>query len=68
MSLVTTPSWALARCAYCDGNRLTELTIRLTDGSSVQFESCHRCEGKTWSHEGTRLPLATILARSRKLA
>ena len=55
MSLVTTPTRHLATCTRCAGNRVTHLTMTLTDGSVVDFASCHTCEHKTWTEAGTGL-------------
>jgi predicted metal-binding protein len=43
MSLVTTPTSQLATCAQCSGTRVTRISMTLTDGSLVDFASCHRC-------------------------
>ena len=54
MSLVTTPVRELAVCARCAGPRVTAITMTLTDGSVVDFASCHGCEHKTWRQAGRR--------------
>jgi hypothetical protein len=66
MSLVTTPSSALSTCTHCGSRSVTSLTMTLTDGSLVDFSSCHRCTGKTWSRGGTALALTDVLERARK--
>ena len=38
----------------------------LTDGTPVDFTSCHRCEHKTWEHGGTELSVDGVLDRTRK--
>ena len=65
-SLVKTPAHQLATCTYCGSHRVTNVSMTLADGSLVDFASCHRCEGKRWSHGGGALPLATVLNRARK--
>ena len=65
-SLVTTPSSTLATCAHCGGNRVMSITMTLTDGSEVDFASCHTCERKTWTQAGTGLPLPEVLRKARK--
>jgi hypothetical protein len=43
--------------------------MALTDGSPVQFTSCHRCEHRTWEEQGSRsrlLPVQRVLDKSRK--
>jgi hypothetical protein len=53
MSLVTTPTHQLVACVACKGIRVTHISMTLTDGSVVDFESCHSCEHKTWTESGT---------------
>jgi predicted metal-binding protein len=66
MSLVTTPAARLATCSTCSGNRVTEITMTLTDGSSVDFTSCHGCETKSWKQDGRELDIATVLGKAQK--
>ena len=66
MSLVTAPASTLAVCAACAGNRVTSITMTLTDGSSVDFASCHRCEGRSWTQAGRALDTATVLGKAQK--
>ncbi|MDP9239076.1 MAG: hypothetical protein M3O55_00305 [Actinomycetota bacterium] len=65
-SLIKVPAHELATCPSCGGNRVTTLAMTLTDGTPVQFASCHHCEGKQWTHEDQVLPLTSVLDRSRK--
>ncbi len=67
MSLVTKSCRTTRQCMHCGSGRLTELSMTLTDGSAVDFASCHRCEGKTWSGVDGVLPLTSVLDRARKL-
>ncbi len=66
MSLVTTPASKLATCSSCTGTRVTEITMTLTDGSVVDFTSCHSCETKTWTQDGVALDRPTVLAKAQK--
>lgn len=66
MSLVTTPTHELAACATCASTRVMKITMTLTDGSVVDFVSCHRCETRTWSQEGSDLGVAEVLDKARK--
>lgn len=66
MSLVTTPASRLAVCARCAGNRVTAITMTLTDGSSVDFASCHSCESRCWRQAGQELDIATVLGKAQK--
>jgi hypothetical protein len=65
-SLTQVPSAGAARCPVCAGTRLTRIGLVLTDGSPVDFTSCHNCEHKSWMHEGADLPIDTVLAKARK--
>lgn len=67
MSLVTTPVRALATCASCGSRRVTAITMTLTDGSIVDFSSCHSCERKSWQQGGHDLDIATVLTKVRKV-
>jgi hypothetical protein len=66
MSLVTTPASKLGTCATCVSTRITEITMTLTDGSVVDFVSCHACETKTWKQGGKDLDITTVLGKARK--
>jgi hypothetical protein len=45
---------------------MTALAMTLTDGTPVQFASCHDCEHRQWSHEGEALPFTDVIARATK--
>ncbi len=66
MSLVTTPTSSLAVCDRCAGTKVTAITMTLTDGSSVDFASCHTCESKSWRQGGLELDIATVLGKAQK--
>ncbi len=66
MSLVTTPARVLAVCGSCGGSRVTAITMTLTDGSSVDFTSCHACETKSWKQGGRELDIAAVLGKAQK--
>lgn len=66
MSLVTTPTSRLATCGVCAGTRVTEITMTLTDGSAVDFRSCHGCEAKSWTQAGVALDITTVLSKATK--
>ncbi|HSP38715.1 MAG TPA: hypothetical protein VLR26_13270 [Frankiaceae bacterium] len=53
-------------CPQCAGRRVTKITMRLTDGSQVDFVSCHDCEHKYWRGVEGALALDGILDRTRK--
>jgi DNA-directed RNA polymerase subunit M/transcription elongation factor TFIIS len=55
-----------AECPECGSARITALTMTLTDGTPVQFASCHECEHRAWSHEGARLEFSDVIARTTR--
>ena len=68
MSLVTTPSSELRRCSACGTTRVTAIAMTLTDGSPVEFVSCHECEHKSWRQPGGEdLVLDSVLTKARKI-
>lgn len=66
MSLVTTPTSALPTCRTCSSHRITSITMTLTDGSVVDFASCHHCESKSWTQAGQALDVSTVLSKATK--
>lgn len=66
MSLVTTPVSKLGTCAACASTRITAITMTLTDGSLVDFVSCHACETRTWKQAGSDLDISTVLGKATK--
>jgi hypothetical protein len=56
----------LATCRGCGSGHVTRLSMSLTDGTPVDFTSCHRCEHRTWEHAGGELPVGNVLDRARK--
>jgi hypothetical protein len=66
MSLVTTPASKLGTCESCASTRITAITMTLTDGSVVDFVSCHACETKSWKQAGTDLDITTVLDKAKK--
>lgn len=67
MSLVTTPKSRLGSCTTCASSRVTEITMTLTDGSIVDFVSCHSCEHKTWTQGGRPLHIDAVLGKAQKI-
>jgi hypothetical protein len=56
-------------CRACGSERVTSISMSLTDGSPVEFTSCHRCEHRTWQEPGStgkELPVARVLDKTRK--
>ncbi len=54
------------QCQACGSSRVTRLSMNLTDGTPVEFTSCHRCEHRTWEHGGDTLSVASVLDKARK--
>lgn len=54
------------RCRGCGSTHVTRLSMCLTDGTPVEFTSCHRCEHRTWEHAGSELTVEAVIDRSRK--
>ena len=55
-------------CRGCGSDRVTSLAMTLTDGTPVQFQSCHRCEERAWlDMDGKQLPVDRVLDKTRKL-
>jgi hypothetical protein len=56
-----------ASCAGCGSVHVTRLSMNLTDGTAVDFTSCHRCEHRTWARAGGDvLAVDTVLEHARK--
>jgi len=55
-----------AECPSCGSQRLTTLSMTLTDGTPVNFSSCHNCEHRVWADEAGRLDFADVLTRATK--
>ena len=53
-------------CPECCGTRVTKISMKLTDGSPVDFVSCHACEHKHWRGMDGALALDGVLDRARK--
>ena len=54
-------------CPECGSARVTALAMTLTDGTPVQFASCHECEHRHWSHEGSSLDFSDVISRATKI-
>ncbi len=54
-------------CVGCGSVRITQLQMNLTDGTPVDFTSCHVCAHRSWSHGGVELAVDDVLARTRKI-
>jgi len=68
-SLTQPGARAGANCYACGSERVTRIAMCLTDGSPVEFTSCHRCEHRTWAEQGSAraLPVDRVLDKTRKV-
>ena len=56
-----------AGCGVCGSTHVTRLTMSLTDGTPVDFTSCHSCEHRSWTHAaGGELGVDAVLEHARK--
>jgi hypothetical protein len=55
------------QCQACGSSRVTRLSMNLTDGTPVEFTSCHRCEHRTWEHGGDALTVDSVLDKARRV-
>ena len=55
-----------ATCGSCGSERVTQLSMSLTDGTPVRFVSCHVCEERTWLSSAGPLTVDAVLDRTRK--
>lgn len=53
-------------CTACGSVRVTRIEMSLTDGSPVEFTSCYACEHRTWTSQGSELPVTTVIDKTRK--
>jgi hypothetical protein len=54
-------------CSVCGSEHVTLLSMNLTDGTPVQFTSCHGCEHRTWSRDGGDvIAVDDVLEHARK--
>lgn len=54
-------------CPACGSERVTRLSMQLTDGTPADFTSCHACSHRVWHSEGAELPVSAVLDRTRKV-
>lgn len=68
-SLTQPGARAGASCRACGSDRVTRIGMNLTDGSPVEFTSCHHCEHRTWAEQDSAraLPVDRVLDKARKV-
>ena len=55
-----------ARCQMCQSERVTRISMELTDGTEVDFTHCLDCEHRTWQHGEEMLSVDHVLARAKR--
>jgi transcription elongation factor Elf1 len=53
-------------CPECGSARVTALAMTLTDGTPVEFASCHDCEHRHWAHQGEVLAFSDVISRTTR--
>jgi hypothetical protein len=66
-SLTQPGARAGAACRACGSVRVTRIAMALTDGSPVEFTSCHHCDHRGWTEDGQPLQVDRVLDKARKL-
>ena len=66
-SLTQPGTLAGVACTTCGSARVTRIAMNLTDGSPVDFTSCHECETRSWTEPGgAAISVDRVLDRTRK--
>ena len=65
-SLTQIPRTQQTTCPKCTSTRLTQIAMTLTDGTPVQFTSCHSCQYRAWTDNGVALPIDRVLAKTQR--
>jgi Zn ribbon nucleic-acid-binding protein len=55
-----------ARCQECSSERVTRISMELTDGSDVDFTHCLDCEHRSWQQGDEVLSVDHVLTRAQK--
>ena len=55
-----------ATCLACGSERVTRLSMELTDGSEVDFTHCLDCEHRSWQHGEDVLSVDHVLAKAQR--
>ena len=54
------------RCRVCDSERVTRISMELTDGTPVDFTSCLDCEHRTWEQGDDLLSVDRVLTKAQR--
>ncbi len=55
-----------ATCRMCASERVTRISMELTDGDQVDFTSCLECEHRTWEHGEDLLSVDRVLTKAQR--
>jgi hypothetical protein len=55
-----------ATCRMCNSERVTRISMELTDGSPVDFTSCLDCEHRTWEQGEDLLSVDRVLTKAQR--
>lgn len=55
-----------AQCLLCESDRVTRISMELTDGSQVDFTHCLDCENRTWQAGEDVLSVDHVLAKAQR--
>ncbi len=53
-------------CRMCLSERVTRISMELTDGSEVDFTSCLDCEHRTWEQGEDLLSVDRVLTKAQR--
>ena len=54
------------RCRVCDSERVTRISMELTDGSQVDFTHCLDCENRSWQAGDEVLSVDHVLTKAQR--
>jgi hypothetical protein len=55
-----------AQCVLCLSERVTRISMELTDGSQVDFTHCLDCEHRSWAHGEELISVDHVLAKAQR--
>ena len=54
------------RCDECGAEDAIQIELEVSDVQSVMFNSCHRCEHRWWTSDGSVIDLTSVLDLVRR--
>ena len=55
-----------ASCLICESDRVTRISMELTDGSQVDFTHCLDCENRSWQAGDAVLSVDHVLTKAQR--